>query len=97
MKQREVEEAYELNHGKVIECVKDRGIDPITVPEVMVKNHCSFSWGKDSAISVYYAVVMEAVTEMTLKTMLMNSDADIKQYVLDKHYMRKHGTNAYYG
>jgi len=96
--EREVKEAYELNTGKVIiECIRERKIDPMAVPGVVVKNHGPFSWGKDAAASVYHAVVMEAVAEMNLKTLFLNPEANIAQYVLDKHYMRKHGPNAYYG
>lgn len=94
----EVEEAYEVNTGKVIvECIKERGVDPLAVPGVVVKNHGPFSWGKDAAASVYHAVVMDAVAEMNLKTLSLNPEASMAQYVLDKHYMRKHGPNAYYG
>ena len=94
----EVEEAYEMNTGKVIvDCVKKRGIDSMAVPGIVVKNHGPFSWGKDAAAAVYHAVVMEAVAEMDLKTLLLTRDASMQQYVLDKHYMRKHGPNAYYG
>lgn len=94
----EVEEAYELNTGKVIvECIKERGIDPMAVPGIVVKNHGPFSWGKGADAAVYHAVVMEAVAEMDLKTLLLNPDASMQQYVLDKHYMRKHGPRAYYG
>lgn len=94
----EVETAYELNTGKVIvECIKERAIDPMAVPGIVVKNHGPFSWGKDTAAAVYHAVVMEAVAEMALKTLLLNPDASMQQYILDKHYMRKHGPRAYYG
>lgn len=94
----EVEEAYEINTGKVIvECFKQRNIDPVAVPGTVVKNHGPFSWGKDAAESVFNAVVMESVAEMGLKTLLLNREAELQQYVLDKHYMRKHGPNAYYG
>ena len=94
----EVEEDYELNTGKVIvETIKQRGIKPIAVPGIVVKNHGTFSWGKDPAALVYHAVVMEKVAEMDLKTLLINPSASMQQYILDKHYMRKHGPNAYYG
>lgn len=69
----------------------------MTVPGVVVKNHGPFSWGKDAVASVYHAVVMEAVAEMDLKTLMINPQASMNQYVLDKHYMRKHGPSAYYG
>lgn len=69
----EVEEAYELNTGKVIiETLKDRNIDPTAIPGIIVKNHGPFSWGDNAAASVYHAVVMEAVAEMDLKTLLLN-------------------------
>ena len=69
----------------------------MAIPGIVVKNHGPFSWGKDSAESVYHAVVMEVVAEMNLKTILLNPKANIPSYILDKHYMRKHGKNAYYG
>lgn len=98
LSQQEVEEAYEVNTGKVIvACLKERGIDPMVVPGCVVKNHGPFSWGKDAAASVYHAVVMDVVAEMDLKTLQLNPQAFMAQYVLDKHYMRKHGSNAYYG
>ena len=94
----EVEDAYELNTGKVIvNCFEKRKLDPMAVPGVLVRNHGPFAFGKDAAASVYHAVVMEAVAEMNLKTMLLNPEASMPQYILDKHYKRKHGPNAYYG
>lgn len=94
----EVEEAYEMNTGKVIvDCIKKRSIDPMAVPGIVVKNHGPFNWGKDADAAVYNAVVMEVIAEMALKTLLLNTDASMQQYVLDKHYMRKHGPEAYYG
>ena len=94
----EVEEAYEVNTGKVIvECIRERMIDPMAVPGIVVKNHGPFAWGKDATASVYHAVVMDVVAEMDLKTLDLNPQASLQQYVLDKHYMRKHGPGAYYG
>lgn len=94
----EVEEAYELNTGKVIvECFEKRQLDPTAVPGVLVKNHGPFAWGKDAAASVYHAVVMDVVAEMNLKTTLLKPNASMPQYILNKHYKRKHGPNAYYG
>ena len=94
----EVEEAYERNTGEVIvECFAERKLDPMAVPGVLVRNHGPFAWGKDAAASVYHAVVMEAVAEMALKTLRLNPEAEMPQYILDKHYKRKHGRNAYYG
>ena len=94
----EVESAYEVNTGKVIiETLEERGIDPIAVPGIVVANHGPFAWGKSPAQAVYHAVVMEKVAQMDLQTLLLNPAASMPQYVLDKHYLRKHGPNAYYG
>lgn len=94
----EVESDYETNTGKVIiETIEKRKIDPEAVPGIIVKNHGPFAWGKSPENAVYNAVVMEKVAEMDLKTLMLNPNAEMKQYVLDKHYMRKHGPNAYYG
>lgn len=94
----EVMEDYETNTGKVIiETIENGNYDPMAVPGIVVKNHGPFAWGKSPANAVYNAVVMEKVAEMDLKTLLLNPDSSMAQYVLDKHYMRKHGPNAYYG
>lgn len=98
LSQQEVEEEYEVNTGKVIvETFKERNVDPIAVPGVVVKNHGPFSWGEDAASSVYHAVVMEAIAEMNLKTLVLNPEASMARYVLEKHFKRKHGPKAYYG
>lgn len=94
----EVEEAYEKNTGKVIvETIDSLGYDPMAIPGIVVKNHGPFAWGNSPANAVYNAVVMETVAEMDLRTLMLNPNASIAKYVLDKHYMRKHGPNAYYG
>ena len=94
----EVMEDYETNTGKVIiETVDSGGYDPMAIPGIVVKNHGPFAWGKSPANAVYNAVVMEEVAEMDLKTLQLNPNSVMAQYVLDKHYMRKHGPNAYYG
>lgn len=94
----EVESDYEANTGKVIiETIEKRKINPVAIPGIVVKNHGPFAWGKSPENAVYNAVVMEKVAEMDLKTLMLNPNAEMKQYVLDKHYMRKHGPNAYYG
>ena len=98
LSEEEVKDAYELNTGKVIvETFNKRGFDPMAVPGCVVQNHGPFSWGKDAAQSVYHAVVMEKVAEMDIKALLVNPQSSMPQYVLDKHYFRKHGANAYYG
>lgn len=94
----EVEEAYELNTGRVIvEEFRRRGLDPAAVPGCVVRNHGPFAWGADAAEAVYHAVVMEHMAEMDIDTLLLNPAAELPQYVLDKHYARKHGPHAYYG
>lgn len=94
----EVESDYEINTGKVIvETINKRNYNPMTIPGVVVKNHGPFTWGKDAMDSVHNAVVMETIADMNLKTVLLNPNSNIQQYVMDKHYNRKHGKNAYYG
>ena len=94
----EVENEYEKNTGKVIiEEIKKRGYDVMAIPGIVVRNHGPFAWGKNAAESVYHAVVLEEVSEMAIKTLLINEDAEMRQYILEKHYSRKHGKNAYYG
>lgn len=94
----EVNNGYETNTGKVIiETIDKVGYDPIAIPGIVVKNHGPFAWGTSPANAVYNAVVLEKVAEMDFKTFVLNPKASMKQYVLDKHYMRKHGPNAYYG
>ncbi len=93
----EIEEAYELNTGNVIvETIGEN--DPMAIPGIVVRNHGPFAWGKTPAGSVYNAVVLEKVAEMAYKTMTLNPGVErAPQYLLDKHYFRKHGANAYYG
>lgn len=93
----ETEEAYEKNTGKVIiETFKD--INPVYVPGVLCKNHGPFTWGKDAAEAVHNAVVLEKVAEMNAWTERINPNAETTpSYMQDKHFLRKHGANAYYG
>lgn len=93
----EIDDNYELNTGRVIiETIADK--DPMEVPAIVVKNHGPFAWGKTPADSVYNAVVLEKVSEMAYKTMTLNPNTPkVSQDLLDKHYYRKHGSNAYYG
>ena len=97
--QEELDEDYEKNTGKVIlETFATRGIDPGAVPGVICHSHGPFTWGKDAAQAVYHAVVMEEVAKMALFTLQVNPAAtSAPQYLLDKHYLRKHGPGAYYG
>lgn len=93
----EIEGAYEKNTGLVIiETFRDR--DPASVPGVLCANHGPFTWGKDAANAVHNAVVLEEVAKMAYRTEMLNPKVSAAPQVLqDKHYMRKHGPDAYYG
>lgn len=94
----EVRGEYEKNTGAVIaETFAGRGFDPAAVPGVLVNNHGPFTWGKDAAKAVYNAVTLEKVAAMAYRTLMLNPAASMPGYVLEKHYYRKHGKNAYYG
>lgn len=95
--EQEIKSEYEKNTGKVIiETIGSK--DVMEVPGIVVKNHGPFAWGKSPANAVYNAVVMDKVAEMAYKTIELNQRVPrAPQYLLDKHYYRKHGANAYYG
>lgn len=94
----EVQEAYEKNTGRVIvETVQETGREALDVPGVLVRNHGPFTWGKDPEEAVYHSVVLEEVAEMAWKTLQLNPSAALPPYILEKHYRRKHGPQAYYG
>ncbi|MBI3124207.1 MAG: L-ribulose-5-phosphate 4-epimerase [Ignavibacteriales bacterium] len=94
---KEVEEGYELNTGKIIvECFKK--LDPITTPGVLVAGHAPFAFGKSASESVRNAFILERVAEMALGTFQIDQEAQsLPNYILEKHYQRKHGPNSYYG
>ena len=91
----EIDEAYEYNTGRVIvETVTDED----AIPAMLVKNHGVFTWGKTPEKAVENAVTVEEVAKMALLTeQLAPKTVRVKQHLLDKHYFRKHGKNAYYG
>lgn len=99
----EVKGEYELNTGKVIVAdFEKRNISPDECPAVLVHRHGPFAWGKDAFKAVENALILEEVCKMASRTeriasMSSNSNIGIEQYLLDKHYQRKHGANAYYG
>ena len=88
---------YEMNTGRVIvEAFKL--LNPAAIPGVVVANHGPFAWGKDAAEAVHNAVVLEEVARMAILMHSINPNAKpVPNYILDKHYYRKHGDNAYYG
>ncbi len=74
------------------------GLNPDEVPMVIIAGHAPFAWGKDAAKSVYHAVVLEEIARMAYLTKTLAPDTSaLKQAIIDKHYLRKHGKNAYYG
>ena len=91
----EIADKYEWNTGKVI---AESVADPDAIPAILVKNHGVFTWGKTPEKAVENAVTLEEVAKMALFTEQLNPwTPRIKQHLLDKHYFRKHGKNAYYG
>lgn len=95
----EVEDDYEGSTGRVIvETFRERGLNPVHVPGVICRSHGPFTWGRDATQAVYHAAVLEEVAKMAIFTVQINPEAlPAPQHVLDKHFMRKHGPNAYYG
>lgn len=95
----EVEDDYEGSTGRVIvETFRERGLNPVHVPGVICRSHGPFTWGRDAAQAVYHAAVLEEVAKMAIFTVQINPEAlPAPQHVLDKHFMRKHGPDAYYG
>lgn len=94
---KETEEAYEKNTGLAIKEAFE-GINPIYVPGVICANHGPFSWGKDAWEAVYHAAVLEETAKMAAITRMIRPDTAVApDHILEKHFMRKHGKNAYYG
>lgn len=97
LSQEEVENDYELNTGKVI-AERFARLDYQQVPAVLVAEHGPFTWGKDAHEAVHNSVVLEQLAQMAYLTKdLVDSEQPISDYVLNKHFLRKHGPNAYYG
>lgn len=95
----EIEGEYEKNTGLVIiETLKKRNINPMDIPGIIIASHGPFAWGKDAKEAVHNAVVMEELAKMAYRTIQINPQIQsVEQYLLNKHYFRKHGANAYYG
>lgn len=99
MSQKEIEGEYELETGKVIvETFKNLGLDSKKIPAVLVNSHGPFAWGKDALDSVHNAVVLEELAKMAFNTETLNKNVgSMQDELLDKHFLRKHGANSYYG
>jgi L-ribulose-5-phosphate 4-epimerase len=97
MSDEQIERDYEEETGvQITDCFKTR--DPKEVPMVIVAGHAPFTWGKNGADAVYHAVILEEIARMAYLTKtLQPNTAALKQGIVDKHYLRKHGKNAYYG
>jgi L-ribulose-5-phosphate 4-epimerase len=96
MTQQEIENAYELETGTVI-VERFKGINPLHVPGVIVKNHGPFTWGKNAHDAVHNSVVLEQVAKMAFIAKTVNPNMTMNNQLTEKHFNRKHGANAYYG
>lgn len=99
MNESEVQQDYERNTGKVIR-ETFQSLDADQIPAVLVNEHGPFTWGTSPEKAVYHAVVLEEVAKMAYRTMnlrRMGAKEPMQQILLDKHFLRKHGRNAYYG
>jgi L-ribulose-5-phosphate 4-epimerase len=94
--QKETEDDYEINTGKII-IEKLGNADPLTIPSVLVNSHGPFCWGRDAENAVYNAVALEEIAKMAFYTVLLGKTEPIEKFLLDKHFKRKHGKDAYYG
>ena len=98
MTEAEVKGQYELETGNVIvNRFRLGAITPVHTPGVLVKNHGPFSWGKDPHEAVHNAVVMEQVAKMAFVAYSVNPRLTMNPLLVEKHFSRKHGPNAYYG
>jgi len=93
----EIKYDYELNTGKVIvECFREKGIEPGRVPAVLVHSHGPFTWGKDAADAAKNSAILEEVAKMAYLSENLSAETASKN-IQNKHYFRKHGAGAYYG
>ncbi len=93
----EIKGDYELETGNVI-IEAFNGKDPLQVPGVLVASHGPFTWGKDAHDAVYNSVVLEQIAKMAYASRTLNASIQpVQDVLLDRHFLRKHGANAYYG
>ena len=94
--QEETESDYEINTGKII--IEKLGeADPLDIPSVLVNGHGPFCWGRDAENAVYNAIALEEIAKMAFYTVLLGKTEPINKFLIDKHFKRKHGKDAYYG
>ena len=96
MRKSEVFGEYEKETGNVI-VERFRGMNPMDTPAVLVRNHGPFTWGADAGAAVHNAVVLEQVARMGFVSKIVNPEPSMNEHLVEKHYSRKHGPNAYYG
>jgi L-ribulose-5-phosphate 4-epimerase len=97
MKKEEIRGSYELETGNVIVETFSM-LDPLQIPGVLVNAHAPFTWGENPNNAVHNAVVLEEVAKMASRTLALNPETQpMDQTLLDRHFLRKHGVNAYYG
>ncbi|MBQ5844646.1 MAG: L-ribulose-5-phosphate 4-epimerase [Alistipes sp.] len=96
MTKAQIEEAYEANTGVVIREAFE-GINPMHTPAVLVAHHGPFTWGKSAKEAVQNSVILEEVAKMATMTLTLNPSIEMNGDLVEKHYNRKHGANAYYG
>jgi len=95
----EVEDAYEINTGKaIVECFRQRGLHPREMPAVLQRFHAPFTWGESAVDAVKNSIALEVCCQMALGAWQLNPDTpSLPDHLLNKHYRRKHGPDAYYG
>ena len=96
MSHEQIAEAYEAATGDIIAKAFE-GMNPMHTPAVLVKHHGPFTWGKSAAEAVMNAQILEEVARMASITVALNPKVEMNTDLIDKHYERKHGANAYYG
>ncbi len=92
----EIEEDYEVATGRVIEETFSE-LDHMSIPAVLVHGHGPFTWGRDEKEAVLHSLILEEVAKMAFRTEMLGNRRSLDQFLLDKHYQRKHGNGAYYG
>ena len=94
----EIAANYELATGQVIvETFRERGYDPVATPAALARNHGPFCWGSSPMSAAHNAAVLEESAKMAILTASLNPSLPVDQALIEKHYSRKHGPNAYYG
>jgi L-ribulose-5-phosphate 4-epimerase len=92
----EIRGRYELETGRVIQ-ERFSSINPDEVPGVLVAEHGPFTWGKTVPDAVRHAIILEEIAKIAFRTVLLGKDSPVQPGILEKHYSRKHGPDAYYG